>query len=84
MPDLTNLSSTGTTVVFASGDHGVSVYPGAYNNTNGCLNDTSGKPTVFSPASWNDCPSVLSVGATTIRANGSGWSKDPEIAVYQP
>jgi len=72
-----------TTAVFASGDHGVSFYPGSYNNTNGCLNDASGNPTIFSPATWNDCPYVLSVGATTIRANVSGYSKDPEMAVYQ-
>ena len=80
---LTGPTLTGTTAVFASGDHGVSFYPGSYNNTNGCLNDASGNPTIFSPATWNDCPYVLSVGATTIRANVSGYSKDPEMAVYQ-
>lgn len=77
------LGLQGTTALFASGDHGVSAYPGSYGNENGCLNTTSGSPTVFSPSVWNGCPYVLSVGATTIKPNVSGLAGgQPEEAVY--
>jgi hypothetical protein len=78
------LALQGTTTVFSSGDSGVSTRGGAYNNTNGCIKNTvSGAFDVFSPAVWNGCPYILSVGATTIRANVSGYSANPEMAVYQ-
>jgi len=77
------LALQGTTAVFSSGDYGVATYSNAYNHSDGCLTSpVTGTPTIFSPSTWVDCPYILSVGATTIKANVSGYSNDPEMAVY--
>lgn len=70
----------GTTTVFSSGDYGVSTRPGTYNVSNGCLGPNAD---IFTPSTWNECPYVLSVGATTIQANTSGYSANPEEAAYE-
>jgi len=74
------LSLQGTTLSSSSGDYGVSTRPGTYGAPNGCsgTNDT-----VFTPSWINECPYVLSVGATTIKANTSGYSANPETAVFE-
>ena len=73
------LALLGTTALLASGDSGVSTEPGVYNNSNGCLGPND---EIFSPSSMDDCPYILTIGATTIRANVSGYSSNPEMAVF--
>lgn len=74
------LSLQGTTVSASSGDTGVSWRANQLGGPNGCsgTNDT-----VFTPVWISDCPYVLSVGATTIKANTSGYSANPETAVNE-
>jgi subtilase family serine protease len=48
------LALAGTTTLFASGDYGVSPYPGSFNSSSGCMvNPVTGARSVFGPSLWN-------------------------------
>lgn len=77
------LSLQGSTILFASGDYGVS--QGPTDKYNGCLNPDYkvGKSgPIFMPPFPADCPYVLAVGATQLYANET--INDPEHVMYQP
>ena len=75
--EIAKLALQGTTVVMSSGDSGVATNTGAYGFDNGCINNK-----IFTPGMVIDCPYTLVVGATTIKPSVSGYSANPEEAVY--
>ncbi|KAI1331621.1 putative protease S8 tripeptidyl peptidase I [Xylariaceae sp. FL0255] len=72
------LGLQGISFVFASGDSGVSDYPGTDTST-GCLGPNLD---VFNPTWPNNCPWVTNVGATKVYPGHTVF--EPESAVYDP
>ena len=71
------LGLAGTTLLYASGDHGVAgIYGECIDASNKTSNSSAGG--VFSPAFPPSCPYITAVGATQIKHNGS--VTDPEVA----
>ena len=75
------LGLQGVSIMFASGDSGVSNYPAPYgfDGPTGCL----GKDlNIFNPTWPNTCPYVTNVGATKVYPGKTVF--EPESAVYDP
>jgi tripeptidyl-peptidase-1 len=73
------LGLQGVSFLYASGDSGVSNYPGNIDGPTGCLGP---KLNVFNPTWPGTCPFVTSVGATKVYPGKT--VRDPESAVYDP
>ncbi|EHL01475.1 putative Aorsin [Glarea lozoyensis 74030] len=73
------LGLQGVSFLFASGDSGVSNYPGDIDGPTGCLGPNLD---VFNPTWPGTCPFVTSVGATKVYPGKTVY--DPESAVYDP
>ncbi|PQE05979.1 protease S8 tripeptidyl peptidase I protein [Rutstroemia sp. NJR-2017a BBW] len=73
------LGLQGVSFLFASGDSGVSNYPGDIDGPTGCIGPNLN---IFNPTWPGTCPYVTSVGATKVYPGYSVY--DPESAVYDP
>lgn len=73
------LGLQGISFLYASGDSGVSNYPGNIDGPTGCLGPNLN---VFNPTWPGTCPFVTSVGATKVYPGKT--VRDPESAVYDP
>lgn len=73
------LGLQGVSFLFASGDSGVSNYPGEIDGPTGCLGSNLN---VFNPTWPNTCPYITNVGATKVYAGKTVW--EPESAVFDP
>lgn len=72
--EIAKLGLRGHTVVFASGDYGVAGFPDPATDYNGCVTadlqaNGPDSGSIFNPTFPSNCPFVLSVGATQLRAN---------------
>ena len=75
------LGLQGHTILFSSGDFGVSSSPGDVSS-NGCLSAHGQKETIYSPGNPVNCPYLTSVGATQLNSNDTVY--DPESALQFP
>ncbi|KAH8814814.1 peptidase S8/S53 domain-containing protein [Xylogone sp. PMI_703] len=73
------LGLQGVSFLFASGDSGVSNYPGDIDGPTGCIGPNLD---IFNPTWPDNCPYVTSVGATKVYPGKTVY--DPESAVYDP
>ncbi|PQE18973.1 hypothetical protein CJF32_00010051 [Rutstroemia sp. NJR-2017a WRK4] len=73
------LGLQGVSFLFASGDSGVSNYPGDIDGPTGCIGPNLN---IFNPTWPGTCPYVTSVGATKVYPGYSVY--DPESAVFDP
>ncbi|KAK0128037.1 hypothetical protein ONS95_000023 [Cadophora gregata] len=75
------LGLQGVSFLYASGDSGVSNYPGDIDGPTGCLGP---KLNVFNPTWPGTCPYVTSVGGTKVYPGSKVTDPNPESAVYDP
>lgn len=75
------LGLQGVSILFASGDSGVSNYPAPYgiDGPTGCLGKNEN---IFNPTWPNTCPYVTNVGATKVYPGKTVF--EPESAVFDP
>lgn len=75
------LGLQGVSILFASGDSGVSNYPEPYgiDGPTGCIGP---KENIFNPTWPNNCPWLTNVGATKVYPGRTVF--EPESAVYDP
>lgn len=75
------LGLQGVSILFASGDSGVSNYPEPYgiDGPTGCIGP---KENIFNPTWPNNCPWLTNVGATKVYPGKTVF--EPESAVYDP
>ncbi|KAL5314459.1 hypothetical protein ACEPPN_017099 [Leptodophora sp. 'Broadleaf-Isolate-01'] len=75
------LGLQGVSFLYASGDSGVSNYPGDIDGPTGCLGPNLD---VFNPTWPGTCPYVTSVGGTKVYPGSKVTDPNPESAVYDP